>query len=100
VDGWEHILDRERTMSGEKLAENLTSQKHEREREAYRQWLVEKENSDDLLRQDQPPHRPEIGGASSRLTLEQQEQMERLANKGMSRTWATAEVLGVGLKEF
>ena len=50
VDGWEEILDTERTMSGEKLAEKLTRQRHEREREAYRQWLVEKENGDHVLR--------------------------------------------------
>jgi hypothetical protein len=46
VEGWQHVLDRVRTMSGEKLAENLAQQRDEREREAYRRHLAEKEESD------------------------------------------------------
>jgi hypothetical protein len=34
-----------RTMSGERLAENLAQQRDEREREAYRRDLAEKEES-------------------------------------------------------
>ena len=45
VEGWQHVLDRVRTMSGEKLAENLAQQRDEREREAYRRHLAEKEES-------------------------------------------------------
>jgi hypothetical protein len=41
VEGWQHVLDRVRTMSGEKLAENLAQQRDEREREAYRRHLAE-----------------------------------------------------------
>lgn len=36
---WEHYLDRERTFSGEKLAERLQRQAYEREREAYARYL-------------------------------------------------------------
>jgi DNA-binding transcriptional ArsR family regulator/predicted transcriptional regulator len=43
VDNWQHLLDRERTLSGEKLAENLDRQRYEREREAYRRHLAERE---------------------------------------------------------
>ena len=45
VEGWQHVLDRVRTMSGEKLAENLAQQRDERERVAYRRHLAEKEES-------------------------------------------------------
>jgi DNA-binding transcriptional ArsR family regulator len=45
VEGWQHVLDRVRTMSGERLAENLAQQREEREREAYRRHLAEKEES-------------------------------------------------------
>ena len=45
VDDWQHLLDRERTLSGEKLAENLDRQQYEREREAYRQYLAHKEET-------------------------------------------------------
>jgi hypothetical protein len=44
-DDWLDALDRERTLSGEKLAGNLDRQRHEREREAYRQHLAEREQS-------------------------------------------------------
>lgn len=39
---WPHMLDRERTLTGEKKAENLDRAQYEREREAYRQHLAEK----------------------------------------------------------
>jgi hypothetical protein len=39
------VLDRVRTMSGERLAENLAQQRDERERVAYRRHLAEKEES-------------------------------------------------------
>lgn len=39
---WERVLDRERTLTGEKLAENLDRAAYEREREAYRLHLEEK----------------------------------------------------------
>ena len=45
VEGWQHVLDRVRTMSGERLAENLAQKRDEREREAYRRHLAEKEES-------------------------------------------------------
>jgi len=45
VEGWQHVLDRVRTMSGEKLAENLAQQRDERE--AYRRHLAEKEATAD-----------------------------------------------------
>ncbi len=47
VDNWQQVLDRVRTMSGEKLAENLAQQRDEREREAYRLRLAEKEATRD-----------------------------------------------------
>lgn len=43
---WIEALDRERMRSGEKLAENLDRQQHERERERYRQWLAEKQREE------------------------------------------------------
>jgi DNA-binding transcriptional ArsR family regulator len=43
ADNWQHALDRERTLTGEKLAERLDEQQYEREREAYRQYLAHKE---------------------------------------------------------
>ena len=42
---WQQKLDRERTLTGEKLAERLDEQQYEREREAYRLYLAEKEDS-------------------------------------------------------
>lgn len=56
VEDWQHALDRVRTMSGEKLAENLAQQRDEREREAYRRHLVEKEAArDDPAELDSTP---------------------------------------------
>jgi hypothetical protein len=43
ADNWPHALDRERTLTGEKLAERLDEQGYEREREAYRGYLAHKE---------------------------------------------------------
>ena len=45
VDNWQQVLDRVRTMSGEKLAENLAQQRDERERESYRLHLAQKNRS-------------------------------------------------------
>jgi DNA-binding MarR family transcriptional regulator len=45
ADNWQHVLNRERTLTGEKLAERLDAQEYEREREAYRRYLAEKEES-------------------------------------------------------
>lgn len=39
---WQHGLDRERTLMGEKLAERLDEQKYEREREAYLNWATQR----------------------------------------------------------
>lgn len=44
VGNWQQVLDRVRTMAGEKLAENLAQQRDEREREAYRRHLAQKKN--------------------------------------------------------
>lgn len=41
AEDWEHALDRERTLTGEKLAESLDRAAYEREREAYWQHLAE-----------------------------------------------------------
>jgi hypothetical protein len=43
ADNWRHALDRERTLTGEKLAERLDEQGYEREREAFRRYLAQKE---------------------------------------------------------
>jgi DNA-binding transcriptional ArsR family regulator len=43
TDNWQQLLDRERTLTGEKLAERLDEQQFERDREAYRQYLAHKE---------------------------------------------------------
>ena len=43
ADNWQHALDRERTLTGEKLAERLDEQGYAREREAYRQYLAYRE---------------------------------------------------------
>jgi DNA-binding transcriptional ArsR family regulator len=43
TDNWQQVLDRERTLTGEKRAERLDEQQYEREREAYRQYLAHKE---------------------------------------------------------
>jgi DNA-binding MarR family transcriptional regulator len=45
TDDWQQKLERERTLTGEKLAERLDDQQYEREREAYRLYLAEKEES-------------------------------------------------------
>jgi len=42
TENWVGALDRERTLTGEKRAENLDRAGHERQREAYRMWLSEK----------------------------------------------------------
>jgi DNA-binding transcriptional ArsR family regulator len=42
---WQHALDRERTLTGEKLAERLDEQQFEWEREAYRRYFAHKEES-------------------------------------------------------
>ena len=43
TDNWQQLLDRERTLTGEKRAERLDEQQYGREREAYRQYLAHKE---------------------------------------------------------
>ena len=43
TDNWQQLLDRERTLTGEKRAERLDEQQFERDREAYRQYLAHKE---------------------------------------------------------
>jgi hypothetical protein len=43
TDGWLEALDRERTLSGEKKAENLDRAEHERQREAFRRHLAERQ---------------------------------------------------------
>jgi DNA-binding transcriptional ArsR family regulator len=43
TDNWRQLLDRERTLTGEKRAERLDEQQFERDREAYRQYLAHKE---------------------------------------------------------
>jgi DNA-binding transcriptional ArsR family regulator len=43
TDNWQQVLDRERTLTGEKLAERLDEQHYERDREVYRQYLAHKE---------------------------------------------------------
>ncbi len=42
AEDWERALNRERTLTGEKLAEKLDEQQYEREREAYRQHIAER----------------------------------------------------------
>ncbi len=42
ADDWERVLDRERTLGGEKKAENLDRQRYQIQREAYRLYLEEK----------------------------------------------------------
>lgn len=46
TDGWLEALDRERTMSGEKKAENLDRAEHERQREAFRLHLAERKREE------------------------------------------------------
>jgi DNA-binding IclR family transcriptional regulator len=43
TDNWQQLLDGERTLTGEKLAERLDERQFEREREAYQRYLAEKE---------------------------------------------------------
>jgi predicted transcriptional regulator len=43
TDDWQQKLERELTLTGEKLAERLDEQAYEREREAYRLYLAEKD---------------------------------------------------------
>jgi DNA-binding MarR family transcriptional regulator len=45
TDDWQQKLERERTLTGEKLAERLDEQQYQREREAYRHYLAHKEES-------------------------------------------------------
>jgi DNA-binding MarR family transcriptional regulator len=47
TDDWQQKLERERTLSGEKLAERLDEQKYEREREAYCRYIAEKEHGEE-----------------------------------------------------
>jgi hypothetical protein len=47
TDEWQRALDRKRTLTGEKVAERLDEQLYEREREAYRRYLAEKEDGDE-----------------------------------------------------
>jgi DNA-binding transcriptional ArsR family regulator len=54
VDNWQHALDRERRLTGEKLAERLDEQQYEREREAYRLHLAEKEDSSRMVSRGVP----------------------------------------------
>jgi DNA-binding transcriptional ArsR family regulator len=44
TDNWQQVLDRERTLTGEKLTERLDEQQYGREREAYQRYLAEKDN--------------------------------------------------------
>jgi DNA-binding transcriptional ArsR family regulator len=46
---WQHALDRERTLTGEKLAERLDEQQYEWDREAYRLYLAEKEDGNRMV---------------------------------------------------
>ena len=43
TEDWQQKLERELTLTGEKLAERRDEQQYEREREAYRQYLAHKE---------------------------------------------------------
>jgi DNA-binding MarR family transcriptional regulator len=45
TDNWQQKLERELTLTGEKLAERLDEQQYERERETYRRYLADKEES-------------------------------------------------------
>jgi len=47
TDEWRRALDRERTLTDEKVAERLDELPYEREREAYRRYLAEKEDADE-----------------------------------------------------
>jgi DNA-binding MarR family transcriptional regulator len=47
TDDWQQRLERERTLTGEKLAERLDEQQYEREREAYRRYIAEKKHGDE-----------------------------------------------------
>jgi DNA-binding MarR family transcriptional regulator len=49
TDDWQQKLERERTLTGEKLAERLDEQQYEREREAYRLYLAEKDDGDRMV---------------------------------------------------
>ena len=98
AEGWERALDRERTLTGEKLAERLDEQQYERERQAHREYLAEKENGGED-RDRRTRTNEEASGADGRLTPEQHERVKRLVYEGMSRSWAIAEVLGVGPEE-
>jgi DNA-binding MarR family transcriptional regulator len=46
ADDWRRALDRKRALTGKELAQRLDEQLYEREREAYRRYLAEKENAD------------------------------------------------------
>ncbi|PLS83219.1 MAG: hypothetical protein CYG60_22515 [Actinobacteria bacterium] len=87
ADDWERVLDRERTLGGEKLAENLDRQRYQRQREAYALYLEEKRRRleeqkddpreahapDDGPHEEEPdvPHEegPVVGSASEVLAL-------------------------------
>ncbi len=62
VEDWEHVLDRERTISGEKKAENLARQRDEWEQDAYRLYLEEKRRRLEELEDDpRGAHAPDDG---------------------------------------
>ena len=46
ANDWRRALGRERTLTGEELAERLDEQPYERERGAYQRYLAEKEDAD------------------------------------------------------
>jgi len=54
TDDWQQKLERERTLTGEKLAERLDEQQYEREGEAYRLYLAEKEDGNRMVSREEP----------------------------------------------
>jgi hypothetical protein len=114
---WGHYLDRERTFSGEKLAERLQRQAYEREREAYARYLKGEPSqadysydppledspapsTDSSLGRELSPLAPPGGAASNGDTLRRgcvgggESAVRELVRQGMEESLAWAEILG------
>jgi len=69
ADGWEHALDRERTLTGEKKAERLDEERFERQREAYRHDLEARKRPQRRDDGDQDPGEALVEGVGEVLEM-------------------------------
>jgi putative DNA primase/helicase len=95
---WRRVLDRERTMTGEKKAERLQEAKHECEREAYRYHLEEQHREYAELAQDVETEEPVTPDPAESVPAREPEDLEdavrRLSHEGMQEDLARAEASG------